>query len=141
MAAPGRSTAALGRVVTAAGIAEMLSGAAAWTVVREQLAHEMIVVPGTAARFPNKTVRGPLTAFEEADVVRRITLGATAGKTYGQMAEDDPMAKMALEAALIRSSLFTSILAFGIAATHVVLGAVFVLIGRALTGAPGRSTA
>jgi hypothetical protein len=133
-------SAALGRLVTAAGMVEMLSGAAAWTVVRTQLANERIVVPATAARFPNQTVRGPLTAFEQADVVRRTTLKATDGRTYGEMAEDDPMAKMSLEAALIRSSLFTSVLAFGIAASQVALGAVFILVGKALTGTGGQVT-
>lgn len=132
------STAALGRLVTAAGVVEMLSGVAAWTVVREKLADERIVLPASAARLANRTVRGPLTAFAQAEVVRRISLEATDGRTYGEMAEDDAMAKMALEAALIRSSLFTSILAFGVAATQVALGAVFVLIGRALADSDGR---
>jgi hypothetical protein len=127
--------AVLGRFVTAAGIVEILVGAAAWAVVSRRLADEKIVVPGTARWFPNKTVRDPLTAFEEAEVVRRITLKATGGRTYGEMAGDDPKARMALDASLIRSSLFTAILAFGMAATQVALGSVFVLVGRALVKA------
>lgn len=138
MAGPEGRSMALGRLVMAAGMVEMISGATAWTVVRKQLGNERIVVPATAPRFPNKAVGGPFTAFEQADVVRRVTLKATDGRTYGDMVEDDPMAKMALEAALIRSSLFTSILAFGIAATHVALGAVFVVVGRALSSTGGR---
>lgn len=128
----------LGRFVTAAGIVEMLVGAAAWTLVSRRLADEKIVVPASARWFPNKTVRDPLTAFEEAEVVRQITLKATGGRTYGEMAADDPMSRMALDASLIRSSLFTAILAFGMAATQVALGAVFVVIGRALTDARSR---
>jgi heme A synthase len=130
--------AVLGRFVTAAGIVEVLVGAAAWAVVSRRLADEKIVVPGSARWFPNRTVRDPLSALEEAEVVRRITLKATGGRTYGEMAEDDPMARMALDASLIRSSLFTAILAFGIAATQVALGAVFVVLGRALAGARSR---
>ncbi len=126
------STAVLGRFVTAAGIVEILVGAAVWAVVSRRLADERIVVPGSARWFPNRTVRDPLTAFEEAEVVRRITLKATGGRTYGEMAEDDPKARMALDASLIRSSLFTAILAFGMAATQVALGAVFVIVGKAL---------
>jgi hypothetical protein len=132
------SMAVLGRFVTAAGIVEVLVGAAAWAVVSRRLADEKIVVPGSARWFPNRTVRDPLSALEEAEVVRRITLKATGGRTYGEMAEDDPMARMALDASLIRSSLFTAILAFGIAATQVALGAVFVVLGRALAGARSR---
>jgi hypothetical protein len=126
------SMAVLGRFVTAAGIVEILVGAGAWAVVSRRLADEKIVVPGSSRWFPNRTVRDPLTALEEAEVVRRITLKATGGRTYGEMAQDDPMSRMALDASLIRSSLFTAILAFGIAATQVALGAVFVAIGRSL---------
>jgi heme A synthase len=125
----------LGRFVTGVGIVEMLIGAAAWAVVSRRLADEKIVVPGSARWFPNRTVQDPLTALEEAEVVRQITLKATDGRTYGEMAADDPKSRLALDASLIRSSLFTAILAFGIAAMQVALGAVFVVIGRALTEA------
>ncbi len=128
-----RSMAVLGNLVMAAGTAEVVIGAAAWAVVSRRLADEKIVVPGSARWFPNRTVRDPLTAFEEAEVVRDITLKATGGRTYGEMAGDDPKARMALDASLIRSSLFTAILAFGMAAMQVALGSVFVLIGKALT--------
>jgi hypothetical protein len=121
----------LGRFLTAVGIVEMLVGAVAWVMVSRRLADEKIVVPGSARWLPNRTVRDPLTAFAEAEVVRGITLNATGGRTYGQMAEDDPKSRMALDASLIRSSLFTAILAFGMAATQVALGVVFVVIGRA----------
>lgn len=132
------SMSGFGRFVTATGIVEMLVGVAAWTVVSKRLADEKIVVPGSARWFPNRTVRDPLTAFEEAEVVRQIALKATGGRTYGEMAEDDPVSRMALDASLIRSSLFTAILAFGIAGSQVALGAVFVVIGKALTTArPG----
>ena len=132
------STTALGRFVTVAGIVEILVGVAAWAVVSKRLADEKIVIPGSARWFPNRTVRDPLTAFEEAEVVRQIALKATGERTYGEMAEDDPMSRMALDASLIRSSLFTAILAFGMAATQVALGAVFVVIGEALTTARPR---
>lgn len=138
MTRPDGSMVALGRCVTAAGIVEVLIGAAAWMVVSRRLADEKIVIPGSARWFPNKTVRDPLTAFEEAEIVRRITLKATGGRSYGEMAEDDPMSRMALDASLIRSSLFTAILAFGSAAMQVVLGLVFVVIGKALTTARPR---
>jgi hypothetical protein len=119
--------------VTAAGVAQILVGVIAWAVVRRRLANEKVVVPGSSRWFPKRSVRDPLTAFAEAEVVRRITLEATGGRTYGEMAEDDPMVRMALDASLIQSSLFTGILAFGIAAMQVALGAVFVIIGSALT--------
>jgi hypothetical protein len=138
MTRPDGSMRLLGRCVTAAGIVEMFIGAAAWVVVSRRLADEKIVIPASARWLPNRTVRDPLTAFEEAETVRRITLKATGGRSYGEMAEDDPMARMALDASLIRSSLFTAILAFGMAAMQAALGVVFVAIGRALTAARPR---
>jgi hypothetical protein len=122
----------LGRLVAVAGVVEVLVGAAAWAVASKRLADERIVVPESARWFPNRTVRDPLTAFEEAEVVRQITMKATGGRTYGEMSADDPQARMALDASLIRSSLFTAILAFGIAAMQVVVGVMFVAIGGAL---------
>jgi hypothetical protein len=122
----------LGSLVTAAGVLQILAGLGAWLTVRSQLADEKIVVPATAPRFANRVVRGPLTAFEEADVIRQLTLNATGGRAYGELPEDDPMAEFARDAALIRSSLFTSVLAFGVAGMQVALGAVFVVIGAAL---------
>jgi hypothetical protein len=133
-----RSMAVPGRAVAAVGVVEILIGAAAWAVVSRRLADEKIVVPGSSRWFPNRTVRDPITALQEAEVVRRITLKATGGKTYGEMAEGDPMARMALDASLIRSSLFTGILAFGVAGMQIALGAVFIVIGRALAGSPSR---
>jgi heme A synthase len=127
-----RDRSKLGRLVTTAGVVQALTGISAWLTVRSQLSDEKIVVPASAPRFANKTVRGPLTAFEEADVIRQISLKATGGKTYGELPEDDPMAGFARDAALIRSSLFTSVLAFGVAGMQVALGAVFVAIGSAL---------
>jgi hypothetical protein len=122
----------LGRFVTGVGFFEMLIGAAAWVGLSRRLADEKIVVPGSSRWFPNRTVRDPLTALEEAELVRRITLKATGGRTYGEMSEDDPMARMALDASLIRSSLSTVVLAFAFAAMQVALGVVFVAIGRGL---------
>jgi hypothetical protein len=141
MATTETSTARWARLVTAAGVLEILIGAAAWAVVRAQLGDERVVIPSTAGRLRNKRVRGPMTALAQAELVRQTALRATDGRTYGEMAEDDPMARMALEAALIRSSLFTSILAFSIAAMHLGLGAVLVIIGRALSDTSRRATA
>ncbi len=129
----------LGRMVTAAGVVEMMAGIGAWLTVRSQLSDEKIVVPPSAPRFANKAVRGPLTAFEEAEIIRQITLKATGGRTYGELPEDDPVAELARDAALIRSSLFTSVLAFGVAGMQVALGAVFIAVGAALASPPSGS--
>ena len=114
-------------------VARAIAGIIARTTVRSQLAAERIVVPDSAEHFAGRTVRGPLTAYEEANAIRRITLKATGGRTYGELAEDDPVAQMAMEASLLRSSLFTSVLAFGVAASEIALGALLALVGGVLS--------
>lgn len=119
-------------LLVGAGILRTIIGIGAAATVRSQLVAEKIVVPDRSRRYAGRTVSGPLTAFEEARVVGAIALETTGGRTYGEMDEDDPLAQMAMEAALIRSSLFTSILAFSMAAGEAALGALLVAIGAAL---------
>ena len=121
------------RFVMWVGAARTIAGIVAWATVRSQLAAERIVVPDSAEHFAGRTVRGPLTAYEEASVIRRITLKATGGRTYGELTEDDPVAQMAMDASLLRSSLFTSVLAFGVAASEIALGALLAVIGGVLS--------
>jgi hypothetical protein len=123
---------ALGWMVAGAGMAACASGTAAWLTVRSQLAAERIVVAGSAPWLAGRPVRGPLTAFAQAEAIRRTTLASTGGRTYGELAGDDPQAEMAMNASLLRSSLFTSVLAFGVAAAQVGIGAVLVATGGTL---------
>ena len=131
------SAAGLGaaRAVVGAGSAGVLGGLAAWLIVRGQLAREKITVPAGAARLGGRQVRGPLTAFAEADYIRQVTERATGGRAYGELSEDDPAGPLAQDAALLRASLFTSILAFGVSAAGMAVGAVLLVIGRALARA------
>jgi hypothetical protein len=122
----------LARAVSTAGLVGVASGALAWLAVRSQLADERIVVAGGADRFAGHPVRGPLTAYEQANAIKRSTLASTGGKTYGELPADDPNAAMAKDASLLRASLFTSILSFGTAALQVAVGVVLLLIGTAL---------
>jgi hypothetical protein len=123
----------LGRLVAGAGVASALAGGAAWLTIRSQLVAEKIAIPDSAAVLPGRRVTGPVTAYAEADAIRRVALAATHGRTYGELDEDDPLAEMAVHASLLRASLFTSVLAFGIAGAEMALGAVLVAIGTALT--------
>ncbi|HEX6221426.1 MAG TPA: hypothetical protein VF115_10045 [Acidimicrobiia bacterium] len=68
-----------------------------------------------------------------ADVVGKTALNATGGRTYGELEGDDPAAQLAMNASLLRSSLFTSVLAFGVAAAQIALGGVLVVVGAALS--------
>ena len=127
-----RRIAALGDAVGGVGVVGVVGGVAAWLAVRAQLLGEKITVPDGASRCSGRPVGGPITAYEEAAFIRKAALAATGGRTYGQLDAGDPAAPMAKDAVLLRSSLFTSILAFGVAAAGVGVGAVLVVVGRAL---------
>lgn len=121
-------------VVTGAGCAGVLGGLAAWLTVRSQLANEGITVP-PSARFGGRPVKGPLTAYAEADYIRGVALQATGGRPYGELPEGDPAGPLAKDASLLRASLFTSILAFGVAAAGMAVGLVLIVTGRGLARA------
>lgn len=106
--------------------------ALAWGAIRFQLAAERIAVPGLASRLGGRQVTGSLTALAEADTVRKVAVKATGGRTCGEMEEDDPHARMALDASLNRSSLHTSALAFGQATGEIGSGLAMAGIGVAV---------
>jgi hypothetical protein len=125
--------AVMARLITYAGVFAASGGVLAWLTARSQLAGERIVVPASAEWLSGRTVNGPLTALAEAEAIRKAALEATGGKTYSELGEDNPTAQIAMQASLLRSSLLTSVLAFGLAATEMALGAVLVAMGTALS--------
>jgi hypothetical protein len=60
-----------------------------------------------------------------ADVVSGV-------KTYAELEQDDPLRETAMQASFLRASLFTSVVAFGVALMAIGVGAAFVLICLAL---------
>jgi glycerol uptake facilitator-like aquaporin len=122
----------VGIVVAVAGVIFAVAGVVTWFVVADQLAAENITVSEDAARFAGQDVTGPLTAYAEAEVINKHALEATGGKTYAELERDDPARTTAMQASFLRASLFTSVVAFGVAALAVVLGIMLVLIGWAL---------
>ena len=75
---------------------------------------------------------GPFSASAEADVINKHALEATGGKTYAELEQDDPVRETAMSASFLRASLFTSVVAFGVALMAGAIGLVFILIGLAL---------
>ena len=76
---------------------------------------------------------GPFTAYSEAETISKHALEATGGKTYAELAKDDPLRTTAMQASFLRASLFTSVVAFGVAALAAVLGVMLFLIGWSLS--------
>lgn len=129
--------------------------------------------PGALAEKP---VAGPFTAWAQANAINHHALAASEGKTYAQIGDDSKALKAKLAAAgtseadiavdpdvlalaaartsvmngaFLRTSLFSSVIAYGVAAMAIGLGLLFALLGFALrsvstttvvTSAPGVPT-
>ncbi len=122
----------IGLVAIIAGIVLVLAGGATWTMVRSQLVAENITVAEDAAMFGGNLVDGPLDAYYQADIINKHALEGSDGKTYAELSQDDPARGMIMNASFLRSSLFTSVIAFGLAAFAAGMGVLFILVGWAL---------
>jgi hypothetical protein len=119
----------LGIIVVVAGVILIVAGVFTWFVVRGQLADEKIVVSDDADQFAGEEVNGPFTAYAQANVIQKHALESTGGLTYAELPRDSELRQTAMTASFLRASLFTSIVAFGVAAMAAGLGVVMILIG------------
>jgi hypothetical protein len=117
------------------------------------------VTPENPGRLAGKDVAGPFTAYAQASAIEHHALDGANGKTYAQLGADLTALKDKLKASgasdadiadnaevkaltatrtttmngsFLRASLFTSVVAFGVAALVIGLGVVFILLGYAL---------
>ncbi|MGH8871476.1 MAG: aromatic ring-opening dioxygenase LigA [Acidimicrobiia bacterium] len=121
-----RRTASIASIVL--GVLLVIGGIGTWIVVSSTLSDQNIVTSDDAC-LPGRSVSGPFTAYCQAKVIEKHTLESTGGLTYAELDRDDPLRETALTSSFLQSSLFTSIVAFGVAAMAVGLGVLFVLIG------------
>ena len=117
-----------------AGAIMIVLGVVTYYVVHETLSDEHITVSDDAKHFGGKSVEGPFTAYAQANAIETHALEAGGGKTYAQLPQDDPARQTVMTASFLRASLFTSVVAFGVAALVVGLGVMFILLGLALLG-------
>ena len=129
---PGRTARTLGTIVAIVGIVMVIAGGVTYYMVHNELKAANITVADDAAFLAGDEVDGPFTAYAQAQVIDKHALEATDGKTYAQLDRDDPLRQTAMSASFLRASLFTSVVAFGVAAMAIVLGLMQVLIGWAL---------
>lgn len=113
----------------ALGVILVLAGIGTWIVVSTTLAGQNITVADDADCLAGDEVNGPFSAFCQAKVIEKHTLEATGGLTYAELDRDDPLRETAMNSAFLQSSLFTSVVAFGVAGMAILMGIVFVLIG------------
>ncbi|MGF1667571.1 MAG: aromatic ring-opening dioxygenase LigA [Acidimicrobiia bacterium] len=121
-----RKAASLGSLILGAIL--IIGGAFTWFVVSGTLADQNIMTSEDAC-LPNNAVDGPFTAYCEAQVIEVHALQATDGLTYAELEREDPRRATAMNASFLRASLFTSVVAFGVAAMAAGMGVIFILIG------------
>ena len=136
-----RSIRVLSILVIIAGAVFIVAGVFTWFVVRDQLADEKVVVSDDAERFAGWEVDGPFTAYAEADAIEGHAMESSGGKTYAELDREDPTRQTVMTASFLRSSLFTSVVAFGVAFMAAGLGLVLIGIGAALLLAARRLSA
>ncbi len=118
-------------VVMVVGAVMVIAGAVTYAQVSSTLSKESITVTDDANCLAGSPVSGPFAAYCEADIIAVHALEATGGKTYAQLDREDPLRQVAMNGSFLRASLFTSVVAFGVAAMAIGIGVVFILLGVA----------
>ena len=121
-----------GTIVAIVGVVMIVAGAVTYYMVHEELADERITVSNDADFLAGDEVDGPFSAYAQAEVIQKHALEATNGKTYAELDQDDPLRATAMSASFLRASLFTSVVAFGVAVMAIGVGLALLLIGIAL---------
>jgi predicted phage tail protein len=126
-----------GWIVAVVGAIMLVAGGVTWFVVQDQLAAEKITVAEDASFLAGNDVNGPLSAYAQAEIINQHALEASEGKTYAELDREDPVRATMMNASFLRASLFTSVVAFGVALMAMALGVVQILGGIALTRVAG----
>jgi hypothetical protein len=122
----------IGMLAIIAGAVLIIAGGVTWGVVRGQLVAENITIPDDASAFQGNVVNGPLDAFVQADIINKHALEGSGGKTYAELDREDPARASVMNASFLRTSLFSSVIAFGVAAFAAGMGVLWGLMGYAL---------
>lgn len=122
-----RKTAYISSVVL--GVVLILGGLGTWIMVSNTLGSQNITVADDADCLAGDDVNGPFSAFCQARVIEAHTLDTTGGLTYAELDREDPLREVAMNSAFLQSSLFTSVVAYGVAGMAMLMGVVFILIG------------
>jgi len=134
-----RRTASLASL--ALGVLLIVGGLVTWFMVSSELGDQKITVSEDASCAAGDDVNGPYSAYCEAQVIEKHALDATDGLTYAELDREDPRRATAMNASFLRASLFTSVVAFGVAGMAILMGAVFVLIGLGIRDVSERTGA
>lgn len=123
----------LGVIFLGAGAYTVNRGFDAKDMVRDELIAQRITTPADAS-IPNARVDDPATAKSMAEIIEKHALAATGGKTFSEMERTDPLRNTAFQASTLRTSLYTSVMAFNVADLVVGIGALLGALGLAVGG-------
>ena len=123
----------LGLVFVVAGGYTAFRGFDAKDLVRQELVAQKIVTPEDAS-IPNAVVDDPATAKSMADIIDHHAREATGGKTYSELDRTDPTRTTAFQASALRTSLYTSVMAFNVGDLVIGLGVMIGVLGVAFIG-------
>ena len=124
-----------------AGAFMIVAGGVVWGVVSSQLAEQRITVAEDSEWFPGAAVVDPFTALAEANIINEHALHSSNGKTYAELDREDPARTSVMNASFLRTSLFTSVVSFGVSVFAMGTGLMFGLFGGALIALTPRSRA
>ena len=122
----------IGIVTIVVGLLMSVVGVFTWNSVSQELASQNITVSSDAQWMAGEPVDGPLAAYSQAQIIAEHSLNSTDGKTYAEMDKTDPARESAMNASFLQASLYTSVIAFGVAALVTGLGALFMLVGAGI---------
>jgi hypothetical protein len=127
----------LGALVALIGVVMIVAGGITWYMVQDNLSEARITVADDAEFLAGDEVNGPFSAYAQAQIIDKHALEATGGKTYAELDREDPLRDTAMNASFLRASLFTSVVAFGVAVMAIGVGLALILVGWALMSAAG----
>ncbi|HEX5721414.1 MAG TPA: aromatic ring-opening dioxygenase LigA [Acidimicrobiia bacterium] len=125
---------------TLIGLVLIVGGTVTWIVVSRTLAAQNITVSDDASCLAGDQVDGPFSAYCEAQIIDTHALEATGGLRYAELDREDPLRQVAQSAAFLQASLFTSVVAFGVAGMAILIGVLFILIGLGIRDVAVRTT-
>ena len=111
------------------GAVAIVVGVGVYLMVHFELADQKITVSQDAPFLAGDEVDGPFSAYAEAMAINDHALEAGGGLTYAELPQDDPKRETVMTADFLQASLFTSVVAFGVAALVAALGVVLFLFG------------
>ena len=127
-----RTARGLGLWITVLGVIFIVSGVGSWVGVSVSLGSERITVSDDASAFGGNHLDTPWEAWVQAEQIKTHALAASEGKTYAQLDREDPVRDTLQTASFLRSSLLTSVIAFGISLLVMGVGLGLLLTGLAI---------